>query len=150
MIAISRHERDRLRHQLTDCMGGIEDLFMLAEQGRRRDPLFEARRRYWTAMHLLDDLGWAIRDARETFYVTLPTAEFRSWLEVRLEIVEEAMLSHSYCFAVAGHLYPEHHSFTEDEAAELLCDSRRQADEDLDLRAVCVAILDRLTEGDDA
>ena len=27
MIAINRHERDRLRHELTNCMGGIDDLF---------------------------------------------------------------------------------------------------------------------------
>lgn len=148
MIAISRHERDRLRRQLTDCMGGIEDLLMLAE--RPGNGLLETRRRYWTAMHLLDDLGWAIKDRREAFYVTLPAAEFRSWLEVRLGIVEEAMLSHAYSFAVAGHVHPELHPFTDEEAADQLRDTRRQADEDLDLRAVCVAVLDRLPEGGDA
>jgi hypothetical protein len=149
MIAISRHERDRLRHQLTNCMGGIDDLFMLAEQGRG-DWLIETRRRYWTAMHLLDDLGWSIEDARETFYVTLPPAEFRRWLESCLAIVEEHLLSHAECFAVAGHIAPPEYALSDEQAAAELRHSRVQADKDLDLCAVCDAVLDRLSEGGDA
>ena len=97
-------------------------------------------------MHLLDDLGWTIKDARETFYVTLPAAEFRSWLEISLEMLEEAWSRTAHCFAVAGHIVPPEYPLATrggGRASRLAWAGRR----DLDLWAVCVAVLDRLTEG---
>ena len=138
MIAINRHERDRLRHELTNCMGGIDDLFMYAEQGRPGDHLIDVRRRFWTTMHLLD-VSWAIEDARETFYVTLPAAALRTWLETSLAVAEEGLLSHANCFAVAGHIAPPEYPLSDEQAADELRHSRVQADRDLD----CVPFVSR-------
>lgn len=144
MLSISRHERDVLRRELDIAMNGIADLAMTADQGTPDQFMFQIRRHYADTLHLLDDLGWSYSDPRQAFYVTLPPPALRRWLsEIVVALEEDALPAAAECLALAGH-YPPCFQFTSEEAAGNAREARVDADEALDLRAVCSSMLARL------
>jgi len=99
MIAINRQERDVLRDELKMDMAGIDEPLNWLPTAEIPGPLWhETRRHYWTAMHLLDDLGWSYDDPRETFYVTLPPPCSDRWLQECSSDAEGVLLEHAQSF----------------------------------------------------
>lgn len=78
-LELDRPAREALRGELVDRLSGAGDVHLLLERGDQ-----EGAQRLATALReetrLLDDLGWAREDPRETFELTMAATELASVL----------------------------------------------------------------------
>jgi hypothetical protein len=72
-VTISAVQRNAIYDDVLHDLTGIGDIFICLEQGDVASAQ-RMRRAYETDLCLLDDLGWAARDPREDFELTLAPA----------------------------------------------------------------------------
>ena len=134
-VVLTRHERDALYDSVALELTGIGDVLMMFET-RRGTEARQLRDRCVDGMRLLDDLGWDHVDARDHFPLTMR----------RRQLVRTIRRHHDYAAGSledqAGFLRENRDPETaEEDWADFRAAAKRCADDDLDLLAVCEAVL---------
>ena len=78
-ITIAREQRDRLRYEAIGQLSAVGDIELCLSGGNYGEARAYANR-FRDDMRLLDDLGWAEDDGRESFELTMPPAQLRRTL----------------------------------------------------------------------
>lgn len=132
-VAITRQQRDTLYHALKLDLTGIGDVLIDFERGD-----FEGAQRlgtrYRRALMLLDELGWHELAQSQTYELRMETDELEATARHYLDKAEEELRGDPIGWIQRA----EAETDLEDDYAE------RIANESLELRSVCTAILDQL------
>jgi hypothetical protein len=73
-IAIDRKQREAIYEEVTDHLSGLGDVHITLRQGDHATAQ-RLRREFDQDLRLLDDLGWAEDDSRESFELTMQADE---------------------------------------------------------------------------
>jgi len=145
-LTVDRHERDVLRHELGLLPGTFGDLAHGVELGKRYHDLVGRAR---DGLHLLDDLGWAHRDPRQSFDITLDRGRLAAWLAYQADQAEGCAADNAVTPEEIAHTAQKHVEHGERgpvaELAREMAESFSGAvDEALDLLSVARALSGRL------
>ncbi len=141
-LVLTYEQRGILYSQAMLDLTGIGDIWLTIERGEMDDAR-AYRRQYEDDMRLLDDLGREEIDLRDAYPVTMPLEQLERVVQRFLDLAEKSLAATK--FEPSGVIAGYH--LSEEEMAEERAGRRLTADEDLDVRSVCLAILRQLHTG---
>jgi len=132
---IDRRERDMLHAEVMLDFNGLNDIVVTIENDNWPEAQ-QLRQRFEDDFRLLDDIGWSALDGREEFEITMPAEQRKRLFRRFLEGVDGCLRDFSP--TVSKDCPPE---WIEEEM-EIIEINRQAADRDLELRPICVALLE--------
>ena len=134
-VTLTRHQRDVLYRAVKLDLSGIGDISLMLSVWRG-EAARELRDRYVDDMRLLDDLGWDRLDRRESYELTMPRDQLERTIRRHHELAVGSLEDQANFLRERRD--PEE---TAEEWADIRAQAKLCADDDLDLMAVCEAVL---------
>ena len=134
-VVLDRRERDVLYRAVKLDLSGIGDISLMLSVWRG-EAARELRDQYVADMRLLDDLSWDRLDPRKSYELTMPRDQLERTIRRHHELAVGSLEGQADFLRESRD--PE---TTEEEWADFRAQAKRCADDDLDLMAVCEAVL---------
>jgi hypothetical protein len=134
-ITLTRDQRDALREEALLDLSGIGDMRIYIDQHEWPEAQ-EFRQRFEDDFRLLDDLGWSPLDGRDWFELTMLADQRERLFRRILDGVDGCLRDFSP--DLPDDIPPEY----VEEELRIIEINRQAADRDLELRLICVAVLD--------
>ena len=135
-VTLTRDERDALRADVVFELGSVDELGRAARAGTATAAK-AIRHLFEEDMRLLDDLGWAEDDERESFTLTMPLEQLKAVLQRFCDQAEADLESCRKELKV-----PRHPRQKEEDYVEGVEAIREEIDHKLDVRSACLTALE--------
>lgn len=132
---LDRRERDLLWNEVMLNFTGLGDIVITITNGEWAEAQ-QLRRRFEDDFRLLDDIGWNPADGREAFELTMPADQRERLFRRILDGVDGCL--RDFAEGLKDEIPPEHY----EEEMRIIEMNRQAADRDLELRPICVAVLE--------
>jgi hypothetical protein len=142
-LVLNREQRDTLWREMTDYLDRADfgDVSRYLDSGRSADAQRLAHR-FRDAIRLLDDLGWERVDLREIYELVLPGDQLERLVRLTLSEADDFLHDQDRAFERSAWERPGF-PMSDDEWDDLVRETRREIDHNLDVCLACRAVLER-------